>query len=155
MLPARQAALSRALEKIDAPGRGDAEREVRVTLLTGEVVEGLLMFHAEKGLSIQDRREELVFVESDEIQTLEVGVRRTMREFVVVSGMILGVTALLVLEWNIPFLRAHLSLPWVATQLAIFSWAGLGLLKRRTALGRWLRSWKATYDNDRSIGEDR
>ena len=154
MLPARRAALDVALERIDARGKREPEREVRVTLRTGEVIEGLLMFHAEKGLSIQDRREELVFVESDEIQSLEVAVRRTVREFVVVSGIILGITALLVLEWHIPFLRAHLKLPWVAAQLVAFSFAGLVRLRRRTALGGWLRRWKATYHVDRPVRED-
>lgn len=149
MLPARRAALSAALEKLDAPGRGEREREVRVTRLDGEVIEGLLMFHAERGLSIQDRAERMVFVEREEIRTLEVAARRTGREFVVVSAMILGVTALLVVEWNIPFLRAHLKLPWVAAQLAIFSWAGLGQLQRRTALGAWLRRWHPVFDVER------
>lgn len=148
MLPARRAALDGALQTIDARGGSELEREVRVTLLDGSVVEGVLMFHAEKGLSIQDRGEELVFVASEEIRTLEIGVRRTMREFVVVSGVILAVTALLVVEWSIPYLRAHLSLPWLASQLAIFSFAGLRQLRRRTALGRWLRRWKPVFDID-------
>ena len=151
MLPARRAALDRALERFDARGRSDLEREVRVTLRDGSVVEGVLMFHAEKGLSIQDRSDTLVFVEGDEIRTLEAGVRRTLREFVVVSGLIVGITALVVLEWQVAFFRAHLKLPWVASQLVIFGFAGVMQLRRRTALGRWLRGWRPVFDIERPV----
>jgi hypothetical protein len=131
------------------------EREIRVTLLDGSVVEGIFAMHTAAHLSLEDRGEEMVYVPTEEIRTLELGIRRPVRELAVVTGIILGITALLVVESQIPFLRAHLSLPWFATQLAIFTFAGVVHLRKRTALGAWLRSWRPLFDVERPVDMDR
>lgn len=83
----------------------------------------------------------MVYVPTEEIRAMEIATRRGGREFVLVAGAIVGITGVLVEAANVPYLRAH-SLTTIATWGAIFAFAGIVQLQRRTRLGAWLRGWK-------------
>ena len=154
MLPARRADLTGAIQKVNELARSDAESRLRVELLDGSITEGLLVAHSDGHLSLQDSAGQMVYVPTDQIRALSIATRRGGREFVLVAGAIVGITGVLVEAANVPYLRAH-SLVTIATWLAIFSFAGIVQLQRRTRLGGWLRAWKPLYDSEGPAGQDR
>src|SRR5689334_4148392 len=125
MLPSRPPRFDAALRTLEPALRSDQETRLRVTLLDGSLMEGTLVTLGEGHLSLENAAEELQYVPIDQIATLEIGVRRTFREFVVVSGMIAVVVTALVAAATVPFLRTH-ALTWIAVQLSIFTFAGIG-----------------------------
>lgn len=154
MLPSRRADLSAAIRQVDELARSDAESRLRVVWRDGSVTEGLLVAHSDGHLSLQERGGQLVYVPTEEIGALYLATRRGGREFVVVAGVIVGVTAILVAAANVPYLRAH-ALTTIATWGAIFAFAGIVQLRRRTGLGGWLTAWKPVFEEEGPAGQER
>lgn len=148
MLPARPTAVTPALEALEKLRGSEEGARLRVALLDDSVFEGELVSLSDGHLALGTPAG-MQYVPADQVRIIQRATRRTFREFLVLSGMIVGVTAALVAVERVPFLEAHLNLREVAVGLCIFTFAGIVQLQRRTRLGAWLRGWETVVEVDR------
>jgi hypothetical protein len=144
MLPTRHSALTHALSDIAQLTRSDAEVRLRVGLLDGRVIDGFLVSATPEHVSLRLPSAQAQAIAVDQIRSLHLATRRPVRELLTVFALILGVTAMLVAVAQFPMLRPYL--PRIAGGLAILGFALIMILKRRTALGTWLTSWRTLFE---------
>jgi hypothetical protein len=144
MLPTRRSVLAQSLEDLSPLARGDQELRLRVGLLDGTVVDGALLSASAQHVSLRLDGAQARLVPAADISSLHLAVRRPLREFVLVGGLIFTVTGVLVGVVSLGWARPHL--PQIAGGLAALGFALIVLLKRRTGLGHWLTSWRTLFD---------
>jgi len=144
MLPARRSALSSALGALDeSRGRG-AKVRLRVGLLDGTVVDGILVSASADHLSLLLPSAQARYIPADQVRSVHQATRRPLRELAPVSLIILGTTAAVIPLARSDLLRSHL--PTIVGSLVLLEFAFLVFLMKRTALGSWLTAWKTLFD---------
>lgn len=117
---------------------------LRVGLRDGAVVEGTLHSASSSHLSLVLDNARAQLIPASDISSLHIGVRRSGREFLLVTILILGATTVVVAAYFIEWLRPYI--PRLAGVLALLGLALIAVLKRRTGLGQWLTSWQTLFD---------
>lgn len=146
MLPAHQTGLTEALTTVAGLQHLDQQARLRVGLTDGSVVDGVLISASTGHVSLLLPTSKAQYIAAEHISSVHLATRRAGREFIIVGGIVVGVTAVIVGVAQVPLLLSHL--PRIAGSLTIFAFAGVVLLKRRTALGSWLTAWKTLFEAD-------
>jgi hypothetical protein len=144
MLPARHSALAHALTALDQLQQADEEIRLRVGLPDGSVVDGFLLSASADHLSLRLPSAKAQYIPADQIHSVHMAKRRSVRELAPVSVIILGTVAAIAALDRVPALHPHL--PRMVGGLVLLEFAFLVFLMRRTALGSWLTSWKTLFD---------
>lgn len=116
---------------------------LRVGLRDGAVVEGTLHSASPSNLSLLLDNANAQLIPASDISSLHVAVRRSGREFLLATILILGATTVVVAAYFIAWLRPHI--PRLAGILALLGVGLIAVLKRRTGLGQWLTSWQTLF----------
>jgi hypothetical protein len=144
MLPTPWSGVSRALDELAPSAHTDTEVRLRVGLRNGTVVDGILLSASSDHVSLRLSDATAQLVAAGDISSLSIATRRPVREFLLVTILILAATTVVVVAYTLGVRAPYLA--QIAAGSALLGFAAIAVLKRRTRLGRWLTSWRTLFD---------
>jgi hypothetical protein len=144
MLPVQHPGLTRALTTLSQLQLSDSVVRLRVGLVDGTVLDGVLHSASADHVSIVLPRAQARYIAARDIRSVHRARRRPLRKLGLLALGIILATAAVVAMYEVPFLREHL--PQAVGIFVLLAAAGATQVIARTGLGGWLTSWESLFD---------